>query len=591
MTDKTSTLKTAWDMKKFYRSLNDPQIKKDIVQLEKACLSFKKKWGGKITEKTSIAQFKKACKEYEALYELLENPHPIVYPHLLLQLNSMDTKAEKLFNSVYQSLTQTINEVLFFDLSIGKLSHKKLKHLQSAKELAPYKYILERIEVTSKHDLPEEQEKIVNLKSLPARQLWVSGVEKSISKRSVTMGKKRMTLQEALNMIPNLPVAKRRKLHDQVMHELGEVADFAESELNALYLDKKTMDGLRGYEKPYSQTVMQYHNSEAGVETLVKTVTKNFKTCHKYYQLKKELLGLPELHYADRQATLGKHKKKFTFEKSSRMLRELLYDTKKEYGEIYDRFVSKGHIDVYPRKGKSGVAFCAGGLNMPTYILLNHVDEPRSASTLAHEVGHGLHTERSKSQAPLYQEYTTSAAETASTFFETLFMERMLNEMSPDEQIVALHDKLQDEVATVYRQIAVFNFEHDLHTTIREQGGIEHAGLQSLLNKHMKAYLGPAFTFKPLDGNFYIMWSHIRRFFYVYSYTYGHLISKQLVANYTANPDYIDQVDFFLSAGGSDTPDNTFKKIGVDTSKAEVFETGLKSIEADVKKLAKLMKS
>jgi oligoendopeptidase F len=167
--------------------------------------------------------------------------------------------------------------------------------------------------------------------------------------------------------------------------------------------------------------------------------------------------------------------------------------------------------------------------------------------------------------------------------------EEIFETLSAKEKIIALHDRIQDDVQTIFRQIACFNFETELHKTIRLKGSLSKEEIGALLNKHMSAYLGPKFKLTELDGYFFVNWSHIRRFFYVYSYGYGQLISKALYKKYKEDKKYIHQIKKFLSAGGSKSPEDIFKDIGINTTKPDFFESGLKSIEQDIERLEKML--
>ncbi|MDB5238666.1 MAG: hypothetical protein JWO00_1, partial [Candidatus Parcubacteria bacterium] len=124
----------------------------------------------------------------------------------------------------------------------------------------------------------------------------------------------------------------------------------------------------------------------------------------------------------------------------------------------------------------------------------------------------------------------------------------------------------------------------------REKGALSKEELCALMNKHMGAYLGDAVKLKPIDGNIFVSWHHIRSFFYVYSYAFGQLISKALYAEYKKDKAFIKKINQFLSTGGSDTPENIFKSIGIDVTKPDFWEKGLRSIEKDVERLEKLTK-
>ena len=374
------------------------------------------------------------------------------------------------------------------------------------------------------------------------------------------------------------------------MEKLQSISNFAESELNAVVLNKKINDELRGFKHPYSATILGYENDEKSVLNLVQTVTGNFPIAQRFYRLKAKMMGLSTLSYADRAAQVGKVHKKISFEKACVMLGEVLESIDTEYKDIFERMIERGQIDVYPKKGKSGGAYCSHGIELPTMVLLNHTDDMRSFTTLAHEMGHAIHSEMSKSQSPLYEGYSTAVAETASTFFEQLAFEELFKKLTDQEKITALHDKINDDVSTIFRQITFFNFELELHSLIREKGSLSHQEIASLLNKHTAAYMGSSVKLEDIDGYFFAEVSHFRRFFYVYSYAYGQLISKSLVRLYQKDLSYAGKIKEFLKAGGSKTPEQIFKDIGIDVMRPSFFEEGLKGIEEDIKKLERLVR-
>lgn len=586
---KNLTIKTEWNLKLLYKSLNDPQLKRDIEKIKRGLEAFAKKYKKRTDYLKSDKALLKALGEYEKL-SCMSLASPSLFLWLNKELNSNDKKAHALLTKVDNELIEAHNKVLFFFLRIGKLDKKQQARFLKSKILEPYRYLLERAFLESKYTLSEAEEKIMSLKTIPSYQLWVDGVEKVINKQTVRFRGKNVPLSEARNKVSQLPSRERRKLHDDVMDRLKSVGDFAESEINAIVLNKKIGDQLRGYKEPYSSTILGYENDEESIIGLVGTVTDHFKLSHRFYKLKAKLLGLKELHYADRSVSIGKLKTKFPFTKSAQIFYKLLTEIDQPYADMFEAFLKHGQIDVYPKVGKSGGAFCVGSVNNPTYILLNHTDSFNSFSTLAHETGHAIHSEMSKAQPVRYQGYTTSVAETASTLFESLAFERIFERLSEEEKIIALHDKIDGDIATIFRQIAFFNFEIDLHKQIREKGSLAKEEIAALLNTHTKAYLGPIFKLKELDGYFFVTVPHFRNFFYVYSYSYGQLISKVMAARFEADKTYRKEIREFLSAGCSKSPEQIFKDIGIDTTKPSFFKEGLKSVERDITRLEKLVR-
>ncbi|MFA6297159.1 MAG: M3 family oligoendopeptidase, partial [Candidatus Paceibacterota bacterium] len=558
-------------------------------KFEKLHADFEKKYKTADFTKDESA-LSKALTDYEALSGDPSGSRVYHYFYYLKDLNAEDKKAEAELNKISQRLTIASNKIIFFELALGKIPGDIQKTLLSSSNLSHFKYFLENIFKQAKYSLSEPEEKILSLKSLPGHGMWVSSNRKLLSKQTVVWKKKEIPLSQAVAMVSTLPIKERHALHNLIMENLKSVSDFSEAEINAVYTDKKINDDLRGLKNPYDATLLSHETEESMVNALTKAITDGYKISHKFYKLKAKILKLKKLSYVDRNVGIGKTDKQIPFEKGLDIVRKAFGSMDKDFSNILDTYLENGQIDVFPKKGKTGGAYCSSGTDLPTLVLLNHIPEMRSVTTLAHEMGHGIHAEYSKSQTPLYQGHSIAVAEVASTFFEQVVFDNIFSTLSPKEQIVALHDKINDEVQTIFRQIACFNFEKDLHKAVREKGSVSKEEIGVILNKHMKAYLGPIVDMKEIDGYFFVYWSHIRNFFYVYSYAYGSLVSKALYEKYKKNPEYLKEIKTFLLAGCSRSPQDIFADIGIDTSDPKFWQEGLASIEGDIKKLEALIK-
>ncbi len=583
-------IQTTWNLGLLYKNHNDPQIEKDMLETERAFDAFEKKYRGKTDYLKSDTKLAQALAASEALSTDRAVGKPFMYFSFALKLNSEDTVARARVAQFTERFARLDQKVLFLGLAIAKIPVTDQKKFLRNPKLAPYRYLLGNIFKHAVHNLSEAEEKIMILKSNPSHDLWTALTDKMLSTLVVQHQGKEIPHAEAMSHIANLETAERRELHNKAMKALETLGTVAESEINAVCTNKKINDDLRGFKEPYDASILGFENDKKSVMTLVDTVTKNFSISHRFFKLKAKLLKLPHLEYADRNAGIGKNVKKVTFPEAVTILQKVFGDTDPMYRKTLEDFLERGQIDVYPRKGKDNGAHCNFAFNIPTFVLLNYTDTVDQVSTFAHEMGHAIHTELSRIQPIRYQGYSISTAEVASTFFEMLTFDALLETLSESEQMIALHNKISDDMQTVFRQIACFNFETELHNSIRAKGALSKEEIRTLLNKHMSAYLGPIFKMTDLDGNFFVTWGHIRKFFYVYTYAFGQLISKALYAKYKEDKKFIKQVNAFLSAGGSDTPENIFKSIGIDVTKPDFWEKGLKSIEKDIERLEKLSK-
>lgn len=582
-----SKIKEHWNLKLLYKSDADPKIEKDLVVVESACALFEKKYKSKNFSSSPLT-LKKALMDYTKIDELANGHKPLWYFNLKKDINSYDKNAQAKVTQYRQRYTVAGNKITFFTLELGKIPKAKQVVFLKDPTLKDYSYMLKVIFDEAKHNLTEKEEQLASMLSGPAYSYWINGNETLLSGIEVKYKNKKIPLPQAVGIISTLPKGERYILHKEINKIFKENSHFSENEINAIYNFKKIMDDRRGYAKPYSSTVLHYENDEETVENLVRTVTQYFRLSQRFYSLHAKLLGEKKLTLADRGVSMGEIKKKFNFDSAIKIVKGSFEDFDPKLAQIFQKFLDNGQIDVYPKKGKVGGAYCSSGGMNPTYVLLNHTNSINSVSTLAHEMGHAFHAELSKSQPPHYRGHTISTAEVASTFFEQVLINELEKVLSQEEQVILLHDNLMGDISTIFRQIAFFNFENELHKLIRKEGRLPKEQIARLMSKHLKSYMGEAFDITDDDGYFFVYLSHMRRFFYVYSYAFGQIVSRALFENWKKDKSYAKKVEQFLRAGGSKSPKNIFKSIGIDVSDPEFFRAGLRGIERDIKKLEKL---
>jgi oligoendopeptidase F len=583
--------KYQWNLKLLYSSEKDMRIEADLKSIEKKVDAFAKKYDtrdkGYLTKTPAL---KKALTAYEKLLAI-GVPKPLLYFFYLTDIDSSNTAAAAKLNLISNRVTVAFNKLIFFDVSIGQIDPARQKSFLKDSSLKHFKFYLSCIFEDAKHRLSVPEEKILSLKSLPGRELWNQAHDRLLNAKTLEWKGKAIPISQAINMIRSMRLqSDRAKLTTAINASLKAVVPFSEAEINAIYTNKKIDDTLRGFAVPYAETVLGYRNDPKVVDNLVKTVTRAFPIAHRFNRIKARLLGQKKLRYYDNRLSINDGAAAYPFNKTVSMVKNTFGKVDMKYADILESFLKAGQIDVFPRTGKAGGGYCSSSYDAPTFILLNHVDNADSMHTLAHEMGHAFHSELSRSQGPLYCGYSTSLAETASTLFEGLAQEAEMEGLSPARQIVALANKINSEITMIFRSIACFNFESDLHAEIRSTGFVPKERIAALHNKNMQAYLGDTFELIPDDGYFFVAWHHIRRFFYVYSYAYGILVSKALLRRYKQDKSFWKKIEQFLSAGGKDSPENILKEIGIDVSKPSFWKEGLKEIEDDISKLEKLTK-
>ncbi len=253
-------------------------------------------------------------------------------------------------------------------------------------------------------------------------------------------------------------------------------------------------DDLRQVTRPDQLRHLADDIDSAVVDILVSTVADRFDLPRRYYALKAKLLGKKKLAFHDRVAPIGQLPGDWTYPKAVATVGEVLGTLDNEFAKIFQSFTRDGRIDVGSRPGKASGAFCWHGLiTQPTYILLNHNDSLRDVLTLAHEVGHGINNELIRArQSALYFGTPTSTAEVASTFFENFVLERLIEETDAAGQLAIIMAQLDNEVTTIFRQIAFYCFERELHAAHRTAGYLSGDAINALFLKPLGDYLGEA---------------------------------------------------------------------------------------------------
>jgi oligoendopeptidase F len=581
------TIKTKWDLKAhFYTHEDDPQIEKDAKRYEQVTRSFIKRYKN-VDFTRSEEVLLTALKDYEKLEKNTEAVKIIRYFAFRSNLNVNDTKANKKLNLFSDRFRKLSNELLFFSLRLGKVPVKKQRLFLKSNKLAKYRYLLLVTFLAGKHQLSEEAERILNLRSRTSSGMWAEAVEKIVSNRTVQFRNNKLNLPEAFEILDTLHWQDKNVLWKLITEELIQISEFCEHELTAVVTHEKVSDELRGYKQPYSATVQAYENDERSVEALIEAIsTRGFSLSKKFYKLKAKLHKKKHIPYVNKYDSIGEVIRP-DFSTSVDICRDVFYGVKREYGEIFDTMLKHGQLDVFPTSGKRGGAFMASTVGLPTFVFLNHTSNFKSLETLAHEMGHAIHAERSKLQPEIYQDFSTTTAETASTLFEQLVLDRIYEQLTPQQQINFLHDKISRDIATVQRQVAFFNFELEMHRHIRAEGLATKDELATMMQRHLQSYLGPAVEITERDGYSYVYIPHIRYGFYVYTYAYGHLISNLMANRYQIDKNYIEQIDSFLCAGGKDTVENIFRSINIDTKSVNTF---VKSLDRQAKEISQLQK-
>ncbi len=580
-------MQETWDLSPLFKSDDDLAMKKARKEIEEKHKVFVGKWKQRSDYLQDPLIMKQALDEYENLMRFYGTSGAEGYYFSLREyLDQANPLIKARVNNVDAWSKAIQNEIHFFTLRIAKIPHVEQQKFLKHPQLKKYEHFLERMFTEAEHVLSEPEENLLNLLTTTSYDNWVKMVSTFFSKESRIIfdeeGKENSHTFEALQGLLESSHEPVRSSAARAMNDiLNKHSDVVESEMNSILAYKKTVDQIRKFSRPDSSRHLSDDVSSEMVDTLVASVSASFHLSERFYALKAKILGLSKLQYYERNLSYGTLNQKYSYEESVNLVRKVLHRLDTEFGAIFEQFLKEGSIDVYPREGKHGGAYCIHNLmSHPTYIMLNHVGRLQDVKTLAHEVGHGINNElMKKQQHALSFDTPKSTAEVASTFMEDFVFEELERGSNPEQRLALLIFKLNQDVSTVFRQIAFYNFEQELHIEYRNKGYLAKEIIHALFLRHMKAYMGDAVDFSGGGDAWWEYIPHFRDFFYVFSYASGLLISKSLQAKVRKDPSFIIKVKEFLSAGTSDSPRNIFLKMGIDITDKEFWNQGLKEFE------------
>lgn len=333
----------------------------------------------------------------------------------------------------------------------------------------------------------------------------------------------------------------------------------------------------RGYASPISKRNAANNVPDRAIETLLDVCSQNTGIFQRYFRFKAKEIGMEKLRRCDIYAPLQKIEEAETsYEDAVKMVLETLGGFSSGFEEKARQILEAGHIDSNPKPGKRGGAFCATvGPSILPYVLLNYTGKGRDVTTLAHELGHGIHSLYASNLPINVQQAPLPLAETASTFSELLLFERMFAEAGSDEARKAmLVEKMSNSFATTIRQNYFVKFEIEAHKAIPK--GVTPDKLCEIYFETVKEQFGDAVD---VDPSFKVEWASIPHIvhvpFYCYAYSFGDLLSTALFAMYkNEGQAFVPKIEKILAYGGSEEPQKILSEVGIDMCSRDFWQAG-----------------
>ena len=584
--------KYTWDLTLIYKT--DEYFEKDYERVSKEINDITRYKGILVKSASNLLGYLKLSNELERkLYKLY------YYANLKNDQDTTNTKYQAMLGKVKNLLTKFEEldayaqpELMSIDYSIIE------KYYEEEKELKEYEFVLSNLFRFKKHILSKEVEEV--LSSLSNSLNNSSETYELLTDSDMKFGKILDENNEEVELTEsNYSVflhSKDRRVRKEVFNKIlttyGEYKNTISSTFAGNVDTLTTLAKLKKYDSSLEAALFSDNVDKEVYNNLIKTVKDNLDVLYKYFKLKKDFLKLDEFHLYDQYVDLvEENTKQYTFLEAKDLVIEALSVLGEDYIKNLNKAFDERWIDVYNNKGKRGGAYSSGFYDTKPYVLLNYEGTINDVSTLAHELGHSMHTYYSCLNNPYqYSSYKIFVAEVASTVNELLLNFHLLNKGSKEDKKYILSNLMNLFKATIYRQTMFAEFERDMHN-LKEQGGV--LTNEVLCDNYYKLnldYFGPDVV---VDDEIKYEWERIPHFyynFYVYKYAIGLSCACYIVDNILNKKEHaLENYLKFLSSGGSDYPINELKIAGIDVTKKDVIESAIKMFDNFIEQFKELM--
>lgn len=590
--ENTSHNLSRWSLSDLFDSADSPEMEKAFVKAESMVAAFEKK-RALLTENISIQDFLSVIKDLEAITRQIKLVND--YAELWFTEDTQNQQAQSLAARSEQFVAEQSNKILFFNLWWKSVSDANAERLM--KESGDYQYWLEEIRHFKDYTLSESEEKIINIKDLTGFSAFIRLYD-SITNRytfpiTVEGEEKDLTRGELMSYVrqadPDLRAAAYQKLY-QVYGEQGSILGQIYQTIVRDWRNENI--NLRGYKSPISARNMGNDIPDEVVDTLLDVCKKNATVFQRFFRLKASWLGVEQIRRYDVYAPMAESSKSYSFGMAAEMVLDSFQEFDPRFAQLAHKVFSANHIDSEVRKGKRSGAFCATvAPDITPWVLINYQGKADDMATLAHELGHAIHSLLADHHSIFTQHSCLPLAETASTFGEMMLIDRLLSE-EKDEEVRRdlLFKQVDDAYATIMRQSFFAMFEKTAHEMTNQGASVDE--LSEAYMQNLQEQFGDSLT---LSDEFRWEWVSIPHFyhtpFYVYAYAFGQLLVLSLYKQFKEEGDsFKPRYIHMLSTGGSKAPMQILDEAGMNVREPQFWQGGFDLIENMVAQLEALDK-
>ncbi|WP_026885525.1 M3 family oligoendopeptidase [Clostridium beijerinckii] len=584
-----------WSLKEVYPSFDSDEFKQDLNKLTDIIEEINK-WASEVTKNKDnlVEKLEDYINKFTKVTDL--SSRISIFINLSLSVNTKDKNALRYSDILEKKLTNLIGSSVKFERYISSIDSLE-EIISKSKLLKEHEFMLKNIVEQSQYLLSDKEESIIANMKNTGSNAWVKLKDNLISTLLVEIEEdneiKHIPLTMVLNMAYDKDATVRKKAYEAEIKSYKKIEEGVAAALNGIKGEVLTVCDFRGYKSPLEKTLIDSRMSEESLEAMFLAMKESLPVFRKYLRRKGEMLGHKNgLPFYDLYAPVCEADMKFTYEEGTKFVEKNFRTFSDNLGDFARKAIDNHWIDVKPKEGKVGGAFCENlHFNGESRILLNYGDNFGDVVTLAHELGHGFHGECLNNETTLNSDYPMPIAETASTFCETIIKKAAIKDASKNEALAILETEISDCTQVIVDIYSRFLFEKSLFEA-RKESSLSVDEIKGLmLNAQREAYgdgLDPDFlhpymwTWKPhyYDAEYN---------YYNFPYAFGLLFAKGLYAEYlkkgkTFSKDY----EKLLSITGKNKIADVAKVMGIDINDTEFWRNSLKTIEEDIEEFIDL---
>jgi oligoendopeptidase F len=576
-----------WSLSDLFPAYDSPEMKAGFDELDVKVVEFEALRPA-LTPDLTEETFMDLIYRLEAISRLERRIYD--FASLSFEANTQDQAIQAFKSDVEGRISLIENRLLFFSLWWKDLDNTAAERLMAGS--GDYRYWLEEMRHFKPHTLTEPEEKIINIKDVTGAQaiinLYSTLTNRYVFHLEVNGEVKELTRGELMVYARSYEPQLRAAAYQELYRVYGMDGIILGQMYQTLVRDwhNENVD-LRHFTSPLAVRNLANDIPDDVVDTLLGVCQANISVFQRFFQLKARWLGLKHLRRYDIYAPVVKTDKKYTFDQAAHMVFDAFHNFEPRVEELARRVLEQDHLDSEVRRGKVSGAFCATlAPDVTPWVLVNYQSRPDDVATLAHELGHAIHSQLAAEHNLFTFHSSLPLAETASTFGEMMLVDRLL-ETDQDATVrqSLLFRQVDDAYATVMRQAYFAIFERQAHEMIQHGATVDELSAAYLENLHHQ--FGEAVE---LSDEFRWEWISIPHIyntpFYVYAYTFGQLLVLSLYQQYKVEgnafkPRYLN----LLSAGGSKPPEKILSNAGIDMHSANFWQGGFDVIQGLVEQL------